>query len=39
VFDSRAEAEASGKVAQEWVHKNLPDMTTPHHVAGELVAH
>ena len=39
VFDSRAEAEASGKLAQEWVHKNLPEMTKPHHVAGELVAH
>ena len=39
VFDSRAEAEASNKVAQEWVHKNLPEMTKPHHVAGELVAH
>jgi len=39
VFNSRAEAEASGKVAQEWVHKNLPDMTTPRHVAGELVVH
>jgi hypothetical protein len=39
VFNSRAEAEASGKVAQEWVDKNLPDMTKPHHVAGELVAH
>ena len=39
VFDSRAEAEASNKVAQEWVHKNLPDMTKPHNVAGELVAH
>ena len=39
VFDSRAEAEASGKVAQEWVTKNLPDMATPHHMAGELVAH
>jgi heme-degrading monooxygenase HmoA len=39
VFDSRAEAEASNKVAQEWVHKNLPEMTKPHNVAGELVAH
>ena len=39
VFNSRAEAEASGKVAQEWVHKNLPQMTAPRHVAGELVAH
>jgi len=39
VFNSRAEAEASGKLAQEWVHKNLPQMTAPRHVAGELVAH
>ena len=39
VFNSRAEAEASGKLAHEWVHKNLPEMTEPHHVAGELVAH
>ncbi len=39
VFDSRTAAEASNKLAQEWVHKNLPDMTKPHHVAGELVAH
>jgi heme-degrading monooxygenase HmoA len=39
VFNSRAEAEASGQVAQEWIHKNLPDMTKPDHVAGELVAH
>jgi quinol monooxygenase YgiN len=39
VFNSRAEAEASGKLAQEWVHKNLPEMTKPRHVAGELVAH
>jgi quinol monooxygenase YgiN len=39
VFDSRAEAEASNTVAQEWVHKNLPEMTKPRHVAGELVAH
>jgi quinol monooxygenase YgiN len=39
VFNSRAEAEASNSIAQEWVHKNLPEMTKPHHVAGELVAH
>jgi heme-degrading monooxygenase HmoA len=39
VFNSRAEAEASTSIAQEWVHKNLPEMTKPHHVAGELVAH
>jgi hypothetical protein len=39
VFNSRAEAEASGKLAHEWVHKNLPEMTKPRHVAGELVAH
>lgn len=39
VFNSRAEAEASNSMAEEWVHKNLPDMTKPHNVAGELVAH
>jgi hypothetical protein len=39
VFNSRAEAEASGKLAHEWVHKNLPEMIKPRHVAGELVAH
>ncbi len=39
VFDSRAEAEASQTIAEEWVQKNLPAMTKPHHLAGELVAH
>jgi heme-degrading monooxygenase HmoA len=39
VFNSRAEAEASNPIAEEWVHKTLPEMTKPHHVAGELVAH
>lgn len=39
VFNSRAEAEASNTIAQDWVLKNLPDMTKPHRVAGELVAH
>jgi heme-degrading monooxygenase HmoA len=39
VFDSRAEAEASNTIAQDWVHKNLPEMTKPRRVAGELVSH
>jgi quinol monooxygenase YgiN len=39
VFTSRADAEASNSIAQEWVHKNLPDMTKPRHMAGEFVAH
>lgn len=39
VFQTRADAEASGKVAEEWVHANLPSMTKPTRVAGELVAH
>ncbi len=39
VFNSRAEAEASNSIAQEWVHKNLPEMTKRRHVAGELAAH
>jgi quinol monooxygenase YgiN len=39
VFNSRAEAEASSSIAQEWVQRNLPDMTRPVQTAGELVAH
>jgi heme-degrading monooxygenase HmoA len=39
VFNSRSEAEASHAVAQEWVHKNLPSVSKPHKMAGELVAH
>ena len=39
VFKTRADAEASAKVAEEWVQKNLPSMTKPHTMAGELVAH
>jgi heme-degrading monooxygenase HmoA len=39
VFGTRAEAEASHKVAEEWVRTNLPSMTKPSKVSGELVAH
>ena len=39
VFDTRAHAEESGKVAEDWVRTNLPPMTKPTLVAGELVAH
>jgi heme-degrading monooxygenase HmoA len=39
VFDTRDHAEASHKVAEQWVRTNLPSMTTPTKVAGELVAH
>ena len=39
VFDTRDHAEASNKVAEQWVRTNLPSMTTPRKVAGELVAH
>ena len=39
VFKTRDDAETSAKVAEEWVQKNLPGMTKPHKVAGELVAH
>jgi heme-degrading monooxygenase HmoA len=39
VFKTRKDAEASNKVAEEWVHKNLPKMTKPSVVVGELVAH
>ena len=39
VFETRADADASNKVAEEWVRTNLPSMTKPSMVAGELVAH
>jgi hypothetical protein len=39
VFNTRADAEASSKVAEEWVHTNLPQMTKPVKLAGELVSH
>ena len=39
VFNTRADAEASSKVAEDWVRSNLPSMTKPMRVAGELVAH
>jgi quinol monooxygenase YgiN len=39
IFDSRTEAHASNDVAQKWVRENLPYMTKPHEMAGELVAH
>jgi len=39
VFGSRAEAEVSNTIAQEWVQKNLPEMTKPRRMAGELVSH
>jgi hypothetical protein len=39
VFKTRADAEASNKVAEDWVHANFPSMTKPTKVAGELVAH
>jgi len=39
VFDTRAHAEESGRVAEEWVRTNLPSMTKPTKVTGELVAH
>lgn len=39
VFKTRVDAEASSKVAEDWVHTNLPSMTKPRKVAGELVAH
>lgn len=39
VFDTRVNAEASHKVAGDWVRKNLPSLTEPTHVAGELVSH
>jgi hypothetical protein len=39
VFNTRTDAEASSKVAEDWVHTNLPAMTKPLKVSGELVAH
>ena len=39
VFQTKADAEASITVAQDWVQTNLPEMTKPHSVAGELAAH
>ena len=39
VFKTRADAEASHKVAEDWVRTNLPAMTKPRKVAGELVTH
>jgi heme-degrading monooxygenase HmoA len=38
VFKTRPDAEASNNVAAEWVRTNLPSMTKPSKVAGELVA-
>lgn len=39
VFTTRTDAEASGKVAEDWIHSNLPSMTEPVKVGGELVSH
>ncbi|MDX6592046.1 MAG: hypothetical protein QOJ13_1242 [Gaiellales bacterium] len=39
VFKTRVDAEASQKVTEDWVRTNLPAMTKPSRVSGELVAH
>jgi hypothetical protein len=39
VFDTKAHAEDSSRVVEEWVRTNLPSMTKPSKVAGELIAH
>jgi heme-degrading monooxygenase HmoA len=39
VFKTQVDAESSNKVAEEWVRTNLPSMTKPNTVAGEVVAH
>jgi heme-degrading monooxygenase HmoA len=39
VFKTRVDAEASQKVAEDWVRANLPAMTKPSKMSGELVAH
>jgi heme-degrading monooxygenase HmoA len=39
VFKTRVDAEASSKVAEDWVHTNLPSVTKPSKLAGEFVAH
>jgi heme-degrading monooxygenase HmoA len=39
VFKTRVDAEESSKVSEDWVHTNLPSLTKPSKLAGELVAH
>jgi hypothetical protein len=39
VFKTRKDADASSKVSEDWVHKNLPAMTKMSKLDGELVAH
>ena len=39
VFGTKVDAETSHKVAEEWVHTNLPSMPKPIKMAGELVVH
>jgi heme-degrading monooxygenase HmoA len=39
VFDTRANGEASSKVAGDWVRSNLPSLSTPANITGELVSH
>ena len=39
IFKTRTDAEASNQLAEDWVHTNLPAMTKPRKLAGELVAH
>jgi hypothetical protein len=39
VFKTRADAEASHKVAEDWVRENLPEMTKPRKLAGEMMNH
>jgi heme-degrading monooxygenase HmoA len=39
VFKTRKDADASSKVSEDWVHKNLPSMTKMSKLDGELVVH
>ena len=39
VFKTRKDADASSKVSEDWVHKNLPSMIKMSKLDGELVVH
>ena len=39
IFETQANAEASNRIAADWVKKNLSHLGTPQITAGEVVAH
>jgi len=39
MFKTRADADASHKIVEDWVRTNLPAMDKPRRFAGELVTH